>query len=197
MGRAKTSIWSISNIGPTRGEGTRASVLLVAVRPRPGLSATPMTPGPSWRTFRRMQDSVLAIAGLIWIGALAHAWRVLPGGGDVRLQHTLIASAAFFAATLSAVLFVRPVRAALSRSLWTSYRLGFGQSVISVLSGMGVVMAAGVFIVWQTQAAIHGGRYPAGAFCAYAAGVGLFLAQAILVRRLERDPDHRSSIEAP
>jgi hypothetical protein len=42
------------------------------------------------------------------------------------------------------------------------------------------------FMVWQVHAAARGGRYPGGVFSGYGAGIGLLLAQAILVRRLER-----------
>jgi hypothetical protein len=41
----------------------------------------------------------------------------------------------------------------------------------------------------------HGGRYPAGVFSGYAAGIGILLVQAILARDLERDPDVRRRIE--
>jgi hypothetical protein len=94
------------------------------------------------------------------------------------------------------VLGARPVRNALIRHLWTSYRTGFGQSVISVLAGVGVLIALAGFIFWQIHDATRGGRYPGGAFSGYAAGIGLLIAQAVLLRRIERDPELRWRIEA-
>ena len=45
--------------------------------------------------------------------------------------------------------------------------------------------------------AADGGRYPAGVFSGYAAGIGILAAQAVLVRVLERDPEVRRQIEPP
>ncbi|MGI9170084.1 MAG: hypothetical protein ACR2FH_07920 [Caulobacteraceae bacterium] len=154
-----------------------------------------MAPRASWKTFRRMQDSLAAAAALIYAGAVLHAWRVLPSAGALRLQRTLIFPGLFLALSFAAALWIPPIRAAVSRHLWVSYRTGFGQSVISVLVGVGVVAAVAGFIFWQIHAALHGGRYPGGAFSGYAAGVGLLSAQALLVRRLEKDPAFRSEIE--
>jgi hypothetical protein len=147
--------------------------------------------------FRRMQDSIFAAASLIYAGAVVHAWRVLPGGDDLKLWRTLLFPAAFFILSLSAIMLAPPLRAALSRHMWISFRIGFGQSVISVLGGVTVLLAAAGFIYWQTHEAVHGGRYPAGVFSGYAAGIGLLLAQALLVRQLERDPVFRRQIEEP
>jgi hypothetical protein len=43
----------------------------------------------------------------------------------------------------------------------------------------------------------HGGRYPAGVFSGYAAGIGILVAQILLVRQIERDPAVRPLIEVP
>jgi hypothetical protein len=147
--------------------------------------------------FRRMQDSTLAAAVLIYAVAVIHAWRVLPGGGALKAQRILLWPGLFFVLALTGILMIRPLRATLVRHLWISYRTGFGQSVISVLAGIGVLAAAAALIFFQTWTASHGGRYPAGAFSGYAAGIGLLLAQTILVRRLERDPTLRAQIEEP
>ena len=80
------------------------------------------------------------------------------------------------------------MREALKRHIWISFRTGFGQSVISVLAVVLVLAAAAGFIWADTADAAHGGRFPASAFSAYAAGLGVLLAQAVLVRRMERDP---------
>ncbi len=142
-----------------------------------------------------MQDSVLAVAVLIYAAAVIHAWNVLPGGGQLKALRTLIFPGGFLVLSLAGALLARPLRAALSRHLWISYRTGFGQSVISVLVGLSVIAAVAGFIFWQIYTGAHGGRYPGGSFSGYAAGIGLLLAQTILVRRMERDPTLRRQIE--
>ncbi len=154
-----------------------------------------MTPSAPWRMFRRMQASLLAGASLLYLGAAIHAWRVLPGAGSLKLQRTILWPAALAALSFAAFRLVPALRRGLSRHLWISYRTGFGQSVVSVLAGLGVLVVAAGFIYWQTHAAAHGGRYPAGAFGGYGAGIGLLLAQALIVRDLERDPAFRDGIE--
>jgi hypothetical protein len=150
---------------------------------------------PPWRLFRRMQDSAVVAAVLIYAGAVAHAWRVLPGATGLKAELTLAFPAAFFVLAVAAFMLTPFLRNALSRHVWISFRTGFGQSVISVLVVVGVLIGAAGFIFWQTHDAASGGRYPAGVFSGYAAGIGLLLAQALLVRRLERDPVFRSQIE--
>lgn len=150
-----------------------------------------------WRMFRRMQDSAFVAALLIYAAATVHAWRVLPGVTALKAELILVFPGIFFALVLVACLVVPMLRGALSRHIWISFRTGFGQSVISVLAVIGVLIAAAGFIYWQTHSVASGGRYPAGVFSGYGAGIGLLLAQALLVRRLERDPVFRSQIEAP
>jgi hypothetical protein len=145
--------------------------------------------------FRRMQDTILAVAGLVYLGATVQAWRVLPGGAHLKLERTAVLPGMFLAISLLAALVVPILRRALTQHLWISYRTGFGQSVISVLAGVGVLLAAAGFIFWQIHDGAHGGRYPGGAFSGYAAGIGLLLAEAILVRRIEGDPILRQQIE--
>ncbi len=142
-----------------------------------------------------MQDSILALAVLIYAGAVIHAWDVLPGGDRLKALRTLVFPGGFLALSVAALLTAPPLRAALQRHLWLSYRTGFGQSVISVIVGMSVIALVAGFIFWQIHAGAHGGRYPGGAFSGYAAGIGLLIAEAILVRRLERDPALRAQIE--
>ncbi|HXV00186.1 MAG TPA: hypothetical protein VG166_06790 [Caulobacteraceae bacterium] len=149
----------------------------------------------SWRMFRRMQHTILAVAALTYAGTALEAWR-LPGAGEMlKLARTAIFPAAFLALSAAGVLFVPVLRNAVIRHLWTSYRTGFGQSVISVLAGVGVLIALAGFILWQIHSAAQGGRYPGGAFSGYAAGIGLLIAQAVLVRRMEHDPALRRCIE--
>jgi hypothetical protein len=149
----------------------------------------------SWQTFRRMQDSILAVSGLVYSGAVVQAWRVLPGSGHLKLERTALFPGAFLALSLAAALLAPPLRAALMRHLWISYRTGFGQSVISVLGGIGVLLGMAVFVFWQIHDGAHGGRYPGSAFSGYAAGIGLLVAESILVRRIESDPILRTRIE--
>ena len=81
--------------------------------------------------------------------------------------------------------------------LWIAFRTGFGQSVISVLAVVLILASAAAFIFFDTfRAARAGHGFPESAFAAYAAGIGILLAQALLVRRLERDPVLRPQIEA-
>src|SRR5260221_1155574 len=143
----------------------------------------------SWRMFRRMQHTVVAVAALLYAAAMVEAWRT-PGAADhgVRLARTAIFPGLFAALSLAGVLLIPIVRAAVLRHLWTSYRTGFGQSVISVLTGVGVLVALAGLIFWQIHQAAHGGRYPGGAFSGYGAGIGLLLAQAVLLRRIQADP---------
>jgi hypothetical protein len=154
-----------------------------------------MTFKATWRMFRRMQDSTVAAAALIYAAAVVYAWRVLPDLGHMKTQRTLLFPGVAFLLAVVAILTVGPIRRALSRHVWISYRTGFGQSVISVLSGVAVLIVVAGFIYWNTWAATRGGPYPAGVFSGYAAGIGLLLAQAIIVRLMERDPVLRAQIE--
>lgn len=150
---------------------------------------------PSWRNFRRMQGSLLAAASLIYAGAAVHAWRVIPGDNVVKLKRMLVFPGVFFALTLVVILASPPVRRFLLRHAWISFRTGFGQSVISVLGALFVLITLAGLIFWQTWGAQHGGGDPGSVFSGYASGIGLLLAQVILVRRLERDPTLKGQIE--
>ena len=149
----------------------------------------------SWRMFRRMQYSAFAAAALIYAGAAVHAWSALPGDATVKLQRMLLYPGVMFLATLTLPLAVPALRHLLKTHIWISFRTGFGQSVVSVLAVMVVLLGMAAFIYVDTARAAHGGAFPASAFSAYAAGMGVLLAQAILVRRLERDPVLRPAIE--
>lgn len=151
----------------------------------------------SWRNFRRMQLSTLAVASLIYSGAVLYAWRTLPGEGDLKLQRTIVFPLVFLLLSWCVPLAISPLRRRLSRYVWMSYVAGFGQSVVSVVTGIGLLVAAAGFIYWQVAAVAHGGRYPAGVFSGYGAGIGILIAQILLLRRLERDPAVRQLIEEP
>ena len=145
--------------------------------------------------FRRMQYSAFATGALIYAAAGVHAWRVLPGRPVHKLEQMVLWPGVLFLFTLVAPLAAPPLRRALKTHIWISFRTGFGQSVISVLAGVGVLIALAGFIFWQIHDARGGGRYPGGAFSGYAAGIGLLIAQAILLRRIEADPELRWRIE--
>ena len=131
-----------------------------------------------------MQDSLLAVAALGYAAGLFEAMRVLPILNIAGLQRALALPVLLLVASFVAVRFAPPLRSAVSRHLMASYRTGFGQNVISVLVGLGVVIAADVFLFWQVDGAAHGGRDPGGAFAAFGACIGLFAAQCRLVRGL-------------
>ena len=154
-----------------------------------------MSVSPSWRLFRRMQYSAFAAGALIYAGAAVHAWSVLPGEAAMKLQRMLVYPGVMFLATLAIPLAAPPMRHMLKTHIWVSFRTGFGQSVVSVLAVVVVLVGMAAFILIDTNRATHGGAFPASAFSAYAAGLGVLLAQAILVRRIEHDPVLRPAIE--
>lgn len=149
----------------------------------------------AWRNFKRMQASACLFASLIYVGAVLHAWRVLPGAPGLKLAVTLAFPAVYFALSLVLPLTIRPLRRMLKRYVWMSFAAGFGQTPTSVLTGLGMLAAAAVFIYFQVAGVANGGRYPAGAFSAYGAGIGILFAQALLVLALEREPKIREIIE--
>jgi hypothetical protein len=150
---------------------------------------------PSWRMFRRMQYTAFAAGALIYAAAGAHAWRVLPGGTAFKLEWMGLYPGVYFLATLVIPLAVPPLRRMLQTHIWISFRTGFGQSVVSVLAVVLVLATAAAFIYFDTAHAATSGRFPESAFSAYAAGLGVLLAQALLVRHIERDPTLRLRIE--
>jgi hypothetical protein len=149
----------------------------------------------AWRDFKRMQASACLFATLVYTGAVLHAWRVLPGSPGLKLAVTLAFPSVYFALSLVLPLTIKPVRRALKRYVWMTFAAGFGQTPISVITGLGLLAAAAVFIYFQVAGVATGGRYPAGAFSAYGAGIGILFAQALLVRVLEREPKIKEIIE--
>jgi hypothetical protein len=149
----------------------------------------------AWRKFKRMQASACLFASLIYVGAVLHAWRVLPGPDSLKLAVTLAFPAVYFLAAFVLPLQIRPLRRLLKRYVWMSFAAGFGQTPISVITGLGLLAFAAVFIYLQIAGVAHGGRYPAGVFSGYGAGIGILCAQALLVFALEREPKIREIIE--
>lgn len=144
-----------------------------------------------------MQDVAVGAASLIYAGAVINAFQVLPGGSGLIAQRTLIWPGVFLFLSLVLPLIIPPLKRLLVRYVWLSFQAGFGQTPISVLTGVGLLAAAALFIYWQVWAVGHGGRYPAGVFSGYAAGIGILAAQAVLVRALETVAEVRKQIEEP
>jgi len=152
---------------------------------------------PAWRNFRRMQDMTVAAAVLIYAGAVLHAFERLPGPPGLVVQRTLVWPGIFLLLSLGVPLAVGAVRRPLARYVWMSFKAGFGQTAGSVVMGVVLLMGAALFMYWQIASAQNGGRYPAGVFAGYAAGIGILAAQALLVRVLEQHPEVKREIEAP
>jgi hypothetical protein len=150
----------------------------------------------NWRVFRRMQDTVVAVAALAYGAAALEAWRALPLPIGAKLWRLALYPGLLLAFALLVALSAPFLRTVLLRHLWMSYRTGFGQSVISVLVGVGVFILLAVFSIWPI---LHGGAADprfGGAFSAYGAGIGLLVAEAVLVRRIEADPRMREQLES-
>ena len=154
-----------------------------------------MTHTRAWRTFKLTEDCACAVASLLYAAAVLHAWRVLPGDSSVKLLWILAAPSVFLALSFGAPLVIGPVRRLLVRYVWMSFKAGFGQTPVSVVTGLGTLAFAAVLIYLQIAGGAHGGRYPAGVFAGYASGIGVLFAQALLVRVLERHPEVRRVIE--
>ncbi|HEX7886336.1 MAG TPA: hypothetical protein VF474_10200 [Phenylobacterium sp.] len=154
-----------------------------------------MSHTPAWRSFKRTQDLTVATAVLIYAAAVTHAFGRLPGGAELIAQRTLIWPAVFLSLSFTLPLLIGGVRRPLARYVWMSFQAGFGQNLRSILYGVALLGGAAGLIYWQISNAVNGGRYPAGVFSGYAAGIGILAAQAALVRVLERHPEVRKQIE--
>ena len=150
----------------------------------------------AWRNFKRMQDCACLVACLIYAGAVIHAWRVLPGSAQTKLIFTIAAPMIFLALAMLLPAAIVGLRRQLARYVWMTFNAGAGQTPVSVLVWLGLLGFAALFIYRQIAGVASGGRYPAGVFSGYAAGIGILFVQAALVRTLERDPEVRKRIEA-
>jgi len=149
----------------------------------------------AWRNFKRMQVSACLFGALIYALTVVRAWDVLPGKTGEKFFVFLIAPFGFFLLTLIAVFLAGPIKRMLKHYVWMTYAAGFGQtpwSVVGVLAVLGLCAGA---IFLQISGYSDGGQYPAGIFSAYAAGIGLLVAQTLLCRTLEREPEVRRLIE--
>lgn len=151
----------------------------------------------AWRNFKRMQDLTVAAAGLIYSGAVVHAIDRLPGGIGTVLRWTLMWPAIYLIAALIIPLWIPTLKRWLARYVWMSFQAGFGQTPGSILTGVALLLGAALFIYWQVASVSATGRYQANVFAAYASGIGILAAQAVLVRALEQVPEVRARIEEP
>lgn len=158
-------------------------------KPRPELHTQ------AWRNFKRMQLSACLFGGLIFALVVVRAMDVLPGAQGDKLFVFLWAPLGFFGLTLVASLWAAPIRRMLKRYVWITFAAGFGQTPWSVVGVLAVLALAAWAVFAQISDFANGGRYPAGIFSAYAAGVALMVAQTWLCRVLEREPEVRSLIE--
>jgi hypothetical protein len=149
----------------------------------------------AWRNFKRMQDLTVAAACLIYAAAVIDALGRLPGGPAMVLRWTVLWPAAYLGFSLAIPLLVAPLKRGLAKYVWMSFQAGFGQSPGSVVIGVALLLGAGLFIWEEVGRASRAGQVGANVFSAYAAGIGILAAQAILVRALEAVPDIRKKIE--
>lgn len=152
---------------------------------------------PAWRVFKRMQWTSVVVGGLLYAAVSLHGWSVLELPEAQKRLAILYGPAVFFAVCLGAPLLLPLLRRPLKRYVWLSFAAGFGQTVASLVVGLGLLVVAAFFIWLQIQGAQTGGRPPGGIFSAYGAGLGVLLAQALLVLALEREPLIREIIERP
>ena len=150
---------------------------------------------PAWRNFKRMQDLTVAAACLIYAAAAIDALGRLPGGPAMVARWTLLWPAAYLGFSLALPLLIAPVKRWLAKYVWMSFQAGFGQTPASVVVGVALLLGAGLFIWEEVGRAARAGQVGANVFSAYAAGIGILAAQAILVRFLEQVPDIRAKIE--
>lgn len=148
----------------------------------------------AWRNFKRMQDLTVAAAGLIYAAAVIDALGRLPGGPNLIARWTLLWPAAFLGFSLAIALLVPWARRWLARYVWMSFRAGFGQTPASVVVAVALLLGSGLFIWEEVGRAAHGGLAGANVFSAYASGIGILAAQAVLVRFLEATPEVREEI---
>ena len=148
----------------------------------------------AWRNFKRMQDLTVTAASLIYVAAAIDANARLHGGLPVVLRWVVLWPAAYLGFSLAIPLLVGPIKRWLTRYVWMSFQAGFGQTPGSVLVGVLLLLGAGLFIWEEVGRAARAGLVGANVFSAYAAGIGILAAQAVLVRVLETVPDVQEKI---
>jgi hypothetical protein len=149
----------------------------------------------AWVNFKRMEDVTAAAGTLIYAAAAVRGFQELPGGAAVIARWTVIWPVIWLLFTLGASLLIPAFRRGLTRYVWMSFRARFGQTPTSVVMSIALLMGAALLIYREMAQIEATGRYATSVFSAYAAGVGLLIAQAVLVRALERRPEIRAVIE--
>jgi hypothetical protein len=150
---------------------------------------------PAWRNFKRMQDLTVVAASLIYAAAVIDALGRLSGGSAMVLRWSLLLPAAYMGFSMAIPLLIPPIRRWLAKYVWMSFQAGFGQTPASVVVGVALLLGSGLFIQEEVGRAARTGHAGVNVFSAYAAGIGILAAQAILVRALEQVPDLRAQIE--
>ena len=149
----------------------------------------------AWRNFRRMQDLTLLFASLAFVADALLAWPILPGSVNLKLMVILAFPALYLLGVMLFGLWLKPLRRVLVRFVWMSFKAGFGQSVLSVLLSVAVLVAVTAYTDWVSAGAADGGQYPAGVFSGYGAGIGILIVQTVITHRLQRDPHVRAEVE--
>ena len=149
----------------------------------------------AWRNFRRMQDLTLVFASLAFVADALLAWPILTGTVGLKLAVILAFPALYLVGVTALGLWLKPLRKFLVRFVWMSFKAGFGQSVISVLLSVGVLLAVTAYTYWVSAGAADGGQYPAGVFSGFGAGIGILIVQTVITHRLQADPEVRAEVE--
>ena len=149
----------------------------------------------AWRNFKRMRDVVVTAASLIYAAAVLDALSRLPGGSAAVLRWSLLIPAAYAGFSLGLPLLIPPLKRWLAKYVWMSFQAGFGQTPASVIVGVALLLGFGLFIHSEVGRAAKAGQVGVNVFSAYASGIGILAAQAILVRFLEATPAYRAQIE--
>ena len=148
----------------------------------------------AWRNFKRMQDVTVASACLIYAAGAINALQRLPVGTAAAARWTFLWPVAYLIPSLLLPLMIPPVRRWLKKYVWMSFQAGFGQTPGSVVVGTALLLGAGLFIWEEVGRAVRAGQLGANVFSAYAAGIGILAAQAVLVRALEKAPEVQARI---
>lgn len=148
----------------------------------------------AWRNFKRMQDLTVAAACLIYAAGALNALERLPGGPVAAARWTFLWPLAFLLPSLVLPLLIQPVRRWLQKYVWMSFQAGFGQTPGSVVVGVALLLGAGLFIWEEVGRTVRAGQLGANVFSAYASGIGILAAQAVLVRALEKTPEVQARI---